>query len=538
MNERSPTSFWQWAIEDPAAPALVSFDEVVTRGDLLEASNRLVHSFRARGMGLGDGVAAMLPSGRALLELSLAATQAGWHLTPINTHLVGAEVAYIVRDSTAKIFVGHERYASACGEVAAEGSIAGDGLLAVGELGGFLALDDAVKGHATTVPPDRVAGELMYYTSGTTGRPKGVRVAIQHCSPEERFSAYTILVRHYGITPGGNGVHLCACPLYHSAPMAWAMCALHLGHVVVVMDKWDAEQALELIERHHVTYTHMVPTQFRRMLLLDDQTRQRYDLSSLTHLVHGAAPCPIEVKRQMLGWLGPVIYEYYAASEGRGTTVGPHEWLERPGTVGRPWPGLGIRIIGDDGSDLPPNKPGAVFLRLDEQVPFEYFNDPEKTAKNRRGDYFTTGDIGYLDDGGYLFLCDRSADVIISGGANIYPAEIEAALVTHPAVADAAVIGVPSEEWGEQAAAFIELVDGVAPTRELAEQLVLHCRANLAAFKCPRSVTFARSLPRDPSGKLRRRVLRQEQPPGARFPVGPRPSSSAHIKEGQQHGAP
>jgi long-chain acyl-CoA synthetase len=538
MTGISPASFWQWALADPGAPALVCGDDVVTRGGLGQGSNRLVHAFRARGMSRGDGVAAMLPSGRALVELSLAAMQSGWQLTPINPHLAGAEVAYIVNDSMAKIFVGHERYARICAEVAAQGRIGADGLLAVGELDGFHELDDVVKSHTTTLPPDRVAGEFMHYTSGTTGRPKGVRCAIQDRSPEERFGAYTILVRHYGIAAGSNGVHLCACPLYHSAPMAWAMCALHLGHVLVVMDKWDAEQSLELIERHRVTYTHMVPTQFRRLLRLDDQTRRHYDLSSLTHVVHGAAPCPIEVKRQMLDWLGPVIYEYYAASEGRGTTIGPHEWLARPGTVGRPWPGLGIRIVGDDGNDLPPDEPGTVYLRLDGQVPFEYFNDPEKTAGNRRGDYFTAGDIGYLDEDGYLFLCGRTDEVIISGGVNIYPAEIEAALVTHPTVADAAVLGVTSEEWGEQAAAFIELVHGETPVPGLAEQLAVHCRESLAAFKCPRSVTFVESLPRDPSGKLRKHLLRQQQPDGARFPVAPRAPSRVQVSEGRHHVAP
>jgi len=537
VNDCSCTSFWQWALHDPGAPALVSSDDVVTRGDLVEASNRLVHAFRARGISRGDGVAAMLPSGRALVELSLAAMQAGWHLTPINTHLVAAEVAYIVTDSTAKIFVGHQRYTSACREVSAAGGIAADGLLAVGELEGFHELGDIVEGQATTLPPDRVAGALMHYTSGTTGRPKGVRLALSDLGPEQRFREYTILVRHYGIAPGGDGVHLCACPLYHAAPMAWAMCALHLGHVLVVMDKWDATAALELIDRNRVTYTHMVPTQFRRLLRLDDQTRRRYDLSSLTHVVHGAAPCPIEVKRQMFDWLGPVIYEYYAASEGRGTTVGPDEWLARPGTVGRPWPGLGIRVIDDDGHDLPPNKPGTVYLRLDDQVPFEYLNDPAKTAKNRHGNYFTTGDIGYLDEDGYLFLCDRTTDVIISGGVNIYPAEIEATLVTHPAVEDAAVLGVPNQEWGEQVAAFITLVDGATPVAELAEQLITHCRASLAAFKCPKSWTFVESLPRDPSGKLRKRALRQEQP-GVRLRVTPRASSPVHREEGRQHVAP
>jgi long-chain acyl-CoA synthetase len=264
---------------------------------------------------------------------------------------------------------------------------------------------------------------------------------------------------------------------------------------------------LDCIDRYGVTHSHMVPTQFNRLLALPDDVKAKYDVSSLRNIVHAAAPCPIEVKRQMLAWWGPVIYEYYAATEGGGTLIGPEEWLERPGSVGTAWASSEIRILDDDGNDVPTGETGTVYMKL-ASAAFEYHKNAESTAENRREGFFTVGDIGYLDDAGYLFLCDRKSDMIISGGVNIYPAEIEGELQAHPKVADVAVFGIPHPDWGEEVKAVVEPVDGVEPSDELAAELTEWCTERLAKFKIPRSFDFSPELPRDPNGKLYKRKLR------------------------------
>jgi long-chain acyl-CoA synthetase len=294
--------------------------------------------------------------------------------------------------------------------------------------------------------------------------------------------------------------------MYHLAALAYAWFSLHLDHRVVLLDRWSPEAALAAIERQRVTTTHMVPTQFHRLLQLPREVRERFDHSSLRNVLHAAAPCPVETKRRMLEWWGPVIYEYYGASEGGGTLVKPDEWLRKPGTVGRAWQGAEIRILDDAGRPCPPGEAGTVYLKL--LAPFEYGGDPKKTRESRVGDFFTVGDVGHLDADGYLFLCDRKIDMIISGGVNVYPAEVEAALLSHPAVGDAAVFGIPDDDWGEQVKAVVEPAAGAAPGPALERALIEHCRERLAGFKCPRSVDFVDALPRDPSGKLYKRKLR------------------------------
>jgi long-chain acyl-CoA synthetase len=273
------------------------------------------------------------------------------------------------------------------------------------------------------------------------------------------------------------------------------------------MDKWTPEGMLERIDRYQVTSSHMVPTQFHRLLALPDDVKARYDLSSLRHMVHAAAPCPVDVKRRMIEWWGPVIDEYYAASEGGGTMVLPEDWLKKPGTVGKAWPISEVVILDDEGKELPPNEIGTVYMSMP-GVEFEYYKDKQKTENNRVGRFFTVGDVGYLDEDGYLFLRDRKADMIISGGANIYPAEIEAVLLGHPMVGDAAVFGVPNEDWGEEVKAVIEPAADVEPSPELAEDILAFCADKLARFKTPRSVDFVAEMPRDPNGKLYKRRLR------------------------------
>jgi long-chain acyl-CoA synthetase len=311
----------------------------------------------------------------------------------------------------------------------------------------------------------------------------------------------------FGLQPHDDNVHIVGSPLYHTAVLVFGGGALQLGHTVVVMDKWSPDGMLDRIDRYRVTSSHMVPTQFHRLLALPDEAKARYDLSSLRHMVHAAAPCPVDVKRRMIEWWGPVIDEYYAASEGGGTMVLPEEWLKKPGTVGKAWPISEVVILDDEGKELPANEIGTVYMSMP-GVEFEYYKDKQKTESNRKGRFFTVGDVGYIDEDGYLFLRDRKADMIISGGANIYPAEIEAVLLGHPKVGDAAVFGVPNEDWGEEVKAVIEPAADVEPSPELAEDILAFCADKLARFKTPKTVDFVTEMPRDPNGKLYKRRLR------------------------------
>ena len=502
----STTGFWKLAQEEPDRLALVTPEgDPVTAGELLAGANRLVHGLRALGMRAGDALATVVPNCREMFELYLAATQAGWYLTPINFHLVGPEIAYIVGDCEARVFVAHERFAEAASAAAKELDLEPSGLIGIGHVPGFGSFEALSKGQPAELPGDRTAGTAMHYTSGTTGRPKGVRRALSDVDPDQ-IGAFSLLSL-FGIQPHDGHVHLCGSPLYHTAVLAFSGSSLHFGHPVVLMDRWSPEAMLAMIQQHGATHSHMVPTQFHRLLALPDEVKARADVSSLRVMIHSAAPCPVDVKQRMLDWWGPVIYEYYAATEGGGTLVRPDEWLERPGTVGRPWPMSEIRILDDDGNDVAAGQTGTVYMKLG-LAAFEYYKDKQKTESNRTAGFFTVGDIGYLDDEGWLFLCDRKSDMIISGGVNIYPAEIEGELLTHPKVADAAVFGIPHEDWGEEIKAVIEPAPGASPGPELTEELLAHCRERLARFKIPRSIDYTDDMPRDPSGKLYRRKLR------------------------------
>ena len=501
--------FWAIAAEDQHRIAVVDADgATVSFGELLAASNRVAHGLRAAGLQPGDNVSIVLHNVPAFLEVYLAAMQIGLYITPINFHLTGPEIAYIANDAEAKAIVASARFATAMTAAAAELDVPEQNRFSVGAIAGFRDYDDLGNGQPSDPPAERVGGQTMLYTSGTTGRPKGVRRPLGGADPDQAASASSLLGMLFGIEPG-PGVHLVAGPLYHAAPLGFSTGALHMGQTLVLVDKWTPERTLELIDEHRVTTSHMVPTMFHRLLALPDDVKARYDTSSLVSVIHAAAPCPVDVKRRMIEWWGPVIYEYYAATEGGGTFVNSAEWMEHPGTVGRPWPGSTIKILDDDGNEVPAGESGTVYMGSP-MGNFGYFKDEKKTQDNRRGDLFTVGDIGYLTDDGWLFLNDRKADMIISGGVNIYPAEIEAVLLTHPEVGDAAVLGVPDEEWGEQVKAVIEPADGVDPTDDLAERLLLHCREHLAGFKVPRSLDFREELPRYPTGKLYKRLLRDE----------------------------
>ncbi|MGP3953115.1 acyl-CoA synthetase [Streptomyces sp. 7N604] len=506
MSE-APNGFWAQAAQDPDRTVLIAPDgEEWTAGRLHAACNRLVHGLRAAGLRRGDAFAAVLPNGVEFFTAYLAASQAGLYLVPVNHHLVGPEIAWIVADSGAKALIAHERFGEQATRAADEAGLPAERRYAVGRVDGFRPYGDLHAGQPDTPPSDRTLGWVMNYTSGTTGRPRGIRRPLPGKPPEEY--ALGGLLGIFGIQPFDGNVHLVGSPLYHTAVLQFAGASLHIGHRVVVMDKWTPEEMLRMIDRHRCTHTHMVPTQFHRLLALPEEVRASYDLSAMRHAIHGAAPCPDHVKRAMIDWWGHCVEEYYAASEGGGTVATAEEWLKRPGTVGKAWPVSEIAVFDDDGNRLPAGELGTVYMTMSTGT-FSYHKDEDKTRKNRIGDFFTVGDLGYLDEDGYLFLRDRKIDMIISGGVNIYPAEIESALLTHPAVADAAAFGIPHDDWGEEVKAVVEPAEGYEPGEALAAGILAHCAERLAGYKRPRSVDFIATMPRDPNGKLYKRRLRE-----------------------------
>jgi long-chain acyl-CoA synthetase len=497
-----------WAARQGSKIALRSEAGDRTFAELNANANRLVRALAARGVAPGDGVALMCSNRPEFVETLAATHRAGMHLTTINWHLTGDEAGYIVDDADATAFIADARFADAAAQVAKLAPKC-KALLAVGgDIDGFERWDDALANEDGADPADPVVGGTMLYTSGTTGRPKGVRRA-NHDARASLLAGMTTLY------DADKHVHLCTGPLYHAAPLAFSLAhPMALGVPVVLMDGWNAEDTLRLIAEHGITHTHMVPTMFHRLLSLPDDVKARYDISTLRFVIHGAAPCPVHVKQQLIEWLGPIVVEYYAATEGSGTLVRSDEWLQKPGTVGKVTPEDHVRIVGPDGSEVPRGTPGTVYLKA--PAPggsrFEYYKAPEKTAGAYldTGDYFTLGDVGYVDDDGYLFLTDRSAHLIITGGVNVYPAEVEAVLIGHPAVGDVGVVGVPDEEWGELVVAAVEPQPGIEPTPELADELIEWCRDRVAHYKCPRRVVFLEALPRHDNGKLYKHQLREQ----------------------------
>jgi long-chain acyl-CoA synthetase len=500
--------FWRLAQAQPDWIAAVDPDGTEhPAGAVLARVNQLVHALREQGLRPGDGIASLLPNGAGALEVYLAALQGGWYFTPINWHYTAPEIAYIVGDCEAKAFFADERYAAQAASAAEDARLPAAARYSIGEIPGFLPMAQLRAGQPESLPEGRTSGATMHYTSGTTGKPKGVRRALTGLDPDDLGELMSVLLQMFGMTPGEPGVHLVTSPNYHTAVTQFGGTALHMGHTLVYMDKWDPRDTLAKVERYRVTNSHMIPTHFKRMLALPGEVRERYDLSSMKWLIHAAAPCPIPVKRAMLDWWGPCVYEYYAATEGGGTIATPQDWLAHPGTVGKPWPITEIRIVADDGTDCGVGTPGTIYMKMATSE-FVYKGDPDKTSANRLDGFFTVGDIGFLDEDGFLYLVDRKADVIISGGANIYPAEIEAELTVHPKVADVAVFGVPDEDWGEQIKAVVQPADGVTPGPELEAELLASLEGRLAKMKWPKSIDFIEEMPRDPSGKLLKRRLR------------------------------
>ena len=496
-----------WAAQGADRCALLTTQGDRTYGELNANINRLVRALRSRGLKAGDSIALMCTNGPEFLEVLYAAQRGGFRLTPINWHLTGEEAAYIVENCEAKAFFASAELGDKVVEAAKAG---GAGMVRVctrAMVPGFEKYNDVVAAEEGSDIDDPVLGTQMLYTSGTTGRPKGVHregsapsalATINFCGYDEDWEHST-------------DAHLCTGPLYHAAPLAFSVAIPVLyGVPIVVMDSWDPGETLRLVEQHGITHTHMVPTMFHRLLALPDDVRSRYDHSSLRFVIHGAAPCPVTVKQALIEWLGPIVVEYYAATEGLGTLVDSATWLAHPGTVGRPMLADQVKVADDDGADLPAGEIGLVWLRAVAATKFDYYGDEEKTAGAFRGEYFTLGDMGYFDEDGFLFLTDRTANLIISGGVNIYPAEVDAVLLQHPAVGDAATIGVPDEEWGEIVIAVVQPAEGVAPSAELGEELREFCRTHLAHFKCPRRVDFVEQLPREDTGKIFKRKLRDE----------------------------
>jgi long-chain acyl-CoA synthetase len=505
--------FWRLAQQDPEWIAAVDPDGTeYTAGELLSRSNRLVHGLRGLGLQPGDGVCGLVPNGVDGLVLYLAALQAGWYYTPINWHLTGPEIGYIVADSEAKAFFVDGRHAAEGIKGADEAGLDPHRRFAIGEVEGFQSVEELVEGQPDTAPADRSNGATMHYTSGTTGRPKGVKRRLAGINPDDAAELMTFLLTFFGFTPGrpagsGDEAHLITSPNYHTAVTQFGGSALHMGHTLVYMDKWDAEDTLKAIEKYKITNTHMVPTHFKRLLSLPKETREKYDVSSMKWAIHAAAPCPVPLKHQMLDWWGECIWEYYAATEGGGTIASPKDWLAHPGTVGSRWPISELLIVDDDGNEVPTGTSGTIYMKM-AGVEFEYKGDKEKTEKDRLRDFFTVGDIGYLTEDGFLFLSDRKADLIISGGANIYPAEIENEIILNSKVADVAVFGIPNEEWGEEIKAVVEPAEGVTPGPELTKEIFEFLEGRLAKMKWPRTIDFVETLPREPNGKLLKRKLR------------------------------
>jgi long-chain acyl-CoA synthetase len=497
---------WAIATSSPDRAAVIEPDGRVTSyRELARRSDQYARGLRALGLGTGDTVAALLPNSLDMLAVYFAAIQTGLYVVPINWHQVASEVAYILGDSGASALLAHERFAAVAAEAAGMAGI--KTRFAAGTIPGFEALSRLGDDGQTGRPEPRTHGAPMLYTSGTSGRPKGVRRPLTGADPDDAAVQAAWFFSLFSLAPFGGHVHLCGSPLYHTAVLNFAAISVQLGHPVVLMDGWDAEESLRLIERHRVTHTHAVPTQFRRMLALPDAVRARYDLSSLRAVIHSAAPCPAEVKRRMIDWLGPVIVEYYAATEGGGTLIMSEQWLRKPGSVGLPWLGSEVQVLDRAGHPVAVGQQGLIYMRMGTSS-FSYHNDEEKTAASRAAGMFTVGDIGYLDADGYLYLCDRSSDMIISGGVNIYPAEIESELACHPAVADVAVFGIPHEDWGEEVKAVVQPAERLAGGPELTSELLTFLGGRLARYKLPRTIDYVAELPRDPNGKLYKRRLR------------------------------
>lgn len=492
----------RYARDTPERLAITSKFGNRSFAELNGRANQLVRAWRNAGIETGDSVAMLIGNRPEFVEVYKACLRSGLRLTPINWHLSAEEVAYIVDNCEARVFVSEARYRETSEYVAAAANnLKLSLMIEAGTSSVFYDYEAALSRETTADIEDPEFGRYMLYTSGTTGRPKGVW---------RRTREPILPLWKEGVAPMRPLEDCCLLtgPAYHAAPLMSIVRALVSGVPVVMMDKWDAKETLALIEQHGVTHTHMVATMFHRMLQLPEEIRKEHDVGSLRNVTHGAAPCPVHVKQAMIEWFGPVINEYYAATEGGGGfTVTSQEWLLKPGTVGKPPPQYDNKILDDEGRELGPNEVGSIYMKVVGDR-FEYYGDPEKTSNSYRGDYFTLGDMGYFDEDGYLFLTGRTAEVIISGGVNIYPQEVDNEIMKHPAVHEVCTIGIPNDEWGEEVRTVVQLNEGIVPSAELAADIIESARGRLPGFKCPRKIDFADELPRLPTGKIQRRKVR------------------------------
>ncbi len=490
---------------DKIAYRMARSGEAITYRQLDERSNQGAHLFRSLGLKTGDHVALLMENTLPFLEVCWAAQRSGLYYTAISRYLTADEIAYIVKDCGAKILVTTPKCADVIAPLIASAPQTAF-YIAGGARAGFKSWNDELAKQPTAPIADESAGYDMLYSSGTTGRPKGIKRAVTDTSILALNPLLNLLcAKMCGMS--ADSIYLSPAPLYHAAPLRFNMMSAALGGTSIVMESFDAEEYLKLTEQHRATQTQLVPTMFVRMLKLPDDVRAKYDVSSLKGAVHAAAPCPVDVKARMIDWWGPILIEYYAGSEGNGVTVSNSEqWLSHRGTVGKSVIGE-IKILDDDGGELPVGETGTVYFAG--TPTFAYHNDPDKTkrAYNEHG-WSTLGDVGYLDAEGYLYLTDRKAYMIISGGVNIYPQETEDILISHPAVADVAVFGVPNEEMGEEVKAVVQPHDMKMAGKALEADLILFCRKHLSPIKCPKSVDFEAELPRTPTGKLVKRHLR------------------------------
>ena len=503
----------QLIARDPAREALVDDVGSTTWAELNRRVDRLVHALRERGLEPGSRVALLSGNRREFYEVLLACLHGAWTLVPVNWHLAPEEVAYVLDDAGAGAVVADGRFARLAADAVAMASARprARALVVVGPAGdGFEAYEEVLAAAAAGEPADQAAGSVMYYTSGTTGHPKGVRYTAAEVGGSIDELAASVVRLPIALGVPSEGTTLVCGPAYHSAQLAFSQFPLLHGSRLVATHGFDAASVLNLLARHQVTNVHLVPTQFVRLLGLPDEQRAAFDPSALVQVFHGAAPCPPDVKRRMIEWWGPRITEYYGATEtGFMSMASSQEWLARPGTVGRPTPTMEVAVVTDDGKVLGPGEEGQLWFRSRVGADFAYHNAPQKTEGAHLDGMMSVGDIGWADEEGYLYLSDRKIDMIISGGVNIYPAEIEGVLASHPSVQDVAVFGVPNDEFGEEVKAVVQPSAAAPAGPELAEALTAYAREHLAGFKVPRSVDFVDALPRTETGKLQKRILRE-----------------------------
>ncbi len=489
---------------------MASTAETVTYAQFEERANRLAHYLRAQGLARLDHYSIFMENNARYLECCAAGERAGLYYTCVNSFLTADELAYILQNSESKLLITSRSRLEVARAALAQCPNVTRCLIVDGgaDAAPYQDYAQAMQAFPATPIADERLGTPMLYSSGTTGRPKGILRPLPDDPPSTMLPLFDFLTKLWQYR--ADMIYLSPAPLYHSAPQAAVSLTLRAGGTVIVMEHFDPEQYLSLIEKYRVSHTQLVPTMFSRMLKLHEQVRNRHDLSSLEIAIHAAAPCPAQVKEQMIAWWGPIIHEYYGATEGLGfTACNTQEWLAHRGSVGRVLFG-DLHILDENMQPLPKGTPGEIWFKT--ASPFEYFNDPQRTqeARSADGSMSTVGDVGYVDDDGFLYLTDRSTFMIISGGVNIYPQECENLLITHPKVADAAVFGVPNEDMGEEVKAVIQPMPGVAAGPELEQELIAFCQQHLARLKCPRSIDFSDQLPRLPTGKLYKKPLREK----------------------------